>query len=233
VSRLLIERLAADAWPALETAEVDGWLLRASAGVTRRANSALPMSEALPIDQVVAFYRSRGMAPVVQVSDERTDSALAARGWQRDIDVEVMVGQIPGGQSSAVVAAEPDAAWVDCWWEVDGRGGPTELDVACRMLQRIAAPAAYVSVVLDGRTVAVGRGVAQEGHLGVFSMGVRTEARRQGLARQVLTALGEWGRRHGAHTAYLQVFDGNVAARSLYAGEGFDTSHRYHYRTLP
>ena len=88
--RLLLERVAADAWPALEEVEVDGWRLRASAGVTRRANSALPLSDALPVDEVVAFYRSRAMAPVVQVSDERTEQALAALGWQRDIDVEVM-----------------------------------------------------------------------------------------------------------------------------------------------
>jgi GNAT superfamily N-acetyltransferase len=231
--RLLLERLAADAWPALETVEVDGWRLRASCGVTRRANSALPLSDALPVDEVVAFYRARSMSPVVQVSDERTDAALAARGWQRDMDVDVMVGQVSPGRSSALVASEPDPAWVDCWWEVDGRGGPAELDVACRMLRRIEAPAAYVSVVRAGRTVAVGRGVAQEGHLGVFSMAVRPELRRQGLAREVLRALGEWGRQHDAETAYLQVFDGNLAARALYAGEGFGTSHRYHYRLLP
>lgn len=231
--RLLIERLAADAWPALEEVEVQGWLLRASAGVTRRANSALPLSDALPVDEVVAFYRSRGMTPVVQVSDERTDHALAARGWQHDTDVEVMTGQIRPGESCAVLSAEPDAAWVDCWWEVDGRGGPAQLEVACRMLRRIAAPTAYAAVVLDGRTVAVGRGIAQEGHLGVFSMAVRPELRRRGLARQVLHALGAWGREQGAETAYLQVFTGNAEARALYASEGFGTSHHYHYRLLP
>lgn len=231
--RLLIERLAADAWPALESVEVDGWRLRASAGVTRRANSALPLSDALPVDAVVDFYRSRAMAPVVQVSDEVTEGALARLGWQRDIDVEVMAGPIPTGDSSARISAQPDAAWVECWWTVDGRGGPAQLDVASRMLQRIEAPAGYASVALNGRTVAVGRAVAQEGHLGVFSMAVRPEVRRRGLGRQVLHALGDWGRQQGATTAYLQVFDGNVEARALYAGEGFGTCHHYHYRTLP
>lgn len=231
--RLLIERLAADAWPALELVEVDGWLLRTSAGVTRRANSALPLSDALPVDEVVGFYRSRGMAPVVQVSDERTEQALAARGWQRDVDVEVMVGQIPAGDSSARLSPRPDAAWLECWWSVDGRGGPAQLDVARQMLDRIAAPTAYASVVQGDRTVAVGRAVAQEGRLGVFSMAVRPEVRRRGVGRQVLHALGGWGRQQGAATAYLQVFDGNTGARALYTGAGFGTSHHYHYRTLP
>jgi GNAT superfamily N-acetyltransferase len=231
--RLLLERVAADAWPALEQVEVDGWRLRASAGVTRRANSALPLSDALPVEAVVEFYRSRDLPPVVQVSDRRTDEALAALGWQRDIAVEVMAGPVPAGPSSAEIAEVPDEAWLECWWSIDGRGGPAQLDVARRMLARIEAPAAYVCVVRDGRILAVGRGVAQEGQLGVFSMGVRPEARRQGLARQVLAALGQWGHAHGTTSAYLQVFDGNVEARSLYASAGFAAAHSYHYRSLP
>lgn len=229
--RVLLERVAADAWPALEQVEVDGWRLRASAGVTRRANSALPLSDALPVDAVVEFYRSRGLPPVVQVSDPVTDAALASRGWVRDIDVEVMSGPVPRGPSPAVVLAQPDEAWLDCYWSVDGRGGPAELDVARSMLARITAPAGYASVVQDGVVVAVGRAVAQEGQLGIFSMAVRPEVRRQGLGRQVLHALGTWGR--GTRSAYLQVFDGNTEARALYASAGFTTAHRYHYRTLP
>lgn len=231
--RLLLERVAADAWPPLEQVEVEGWRLRASAGVTRRANSALPLSDALPVEAVVDFYRARGMPCVVQVSDTATDDALGALGWQRDIAVEVMSGPVPTGESSAVLSAEPTDDWLDCWWTVDGRGGPAQLAVARQMLARIAAPAAYASVVRAGRTLAVGRAVAQEGRLGVFSMAVRPEARRQGLGREVLAGLGSWGTAHGAVSAYLQVFDGNDAARSLYASAGFARAHDYHYRSLP
>lgn len=231
--RLLLERVAADAWPPLEQVEVDGWRLRASAGVTRRANSALPLSAALPVEEVVAFYRARDLPPVVQVSDPATDAALADLGWQRDIAVEVMAGPVPVGPSRATVSPEPDDAWIACWWEVDGRGGPAQLDVARRMLARIAAPAGYASVVLDDEVVAVGRAVAQEEHVGVFSMAVRPELRRRGLGREVLHALGSWSTQQGATRAYLQVFDGNVQARALYASAGLDTAHHYHYRALP
>lgn len=231
--RLLLERFAAEAWPALEEVVVDGWRLRASSGVTRRANSALPLSEALPVDEVVAFYRGRGLPPVVQVSDPATDRALAERGWTSDVQVEVLAGPTPTGPSTADVLDAPDSPWLDVWWQVDGRGGPAELDVARRMLARIAAPVGYARVVEDGRTVAVGRGVAQEGWLGVFSMGVLPGHRRRGLGRQVLHALGTWGDGHGAKSAYLQVFQGNAPARALYDAAGFSPAHRYHYRSLP
>lgn len=231
--RLLLERVAADAWPALDQVVVDGWRLRASAGVTRRANSALPLSEALPVEEVVAFYRARGLPPVVQVSNPVTDQALADRGWSADVEVEVLAGPVPTGPTSAEVLDEPEADWLEAWWEVDGRGGPAELDVARRMLARITAPAGYSRLLQDGRTVAVGRGVVQEGQLGVFSMGVTPEHRRRGLGREVLHALGAWGARQGAEAAYLQVFQGNEVARALYASAGFALAHRYHYRSLP
>jgi len=145
----------------------------------------------------------------------------------------VLTGPVPDGPSEAVVQESPDDAWLATWWTVDGRGGPAELDVATRMLRRIGAPAAYAQVRRDGRAVAVGRAVVQEGLLGVFSMGVLPEVRRHGLGRQVLHALGSWGSRHGARTAYLQVFRGNAAADALYAAAGFAPAYGYHYRTLP
>ena len=231
--RLTLERLAADAWPALERVDVDGWRLRASAGVTRRANSALPLSDALPVEAVVDFYRSRGLPPAVQVSDPRTDEVLAERGWIRDVEVDVLAGPVPLGPTTAEVLDQPDAAWLEAWWQVDGRGGPAELDVARRMLARIEAPAGCARVLLDGQVAAVGRGVVQEGWLGIFSMGVMPGHRRRGLGRQVLHALGRWAAARGARSAYLQVMRGNTVARTLYASAQFTPAHTYHYRTLP
>lgn len=233
MARLTLERIAADGCPPLEQQEVEGWRLRAAAGVTKRANSALPLSDALPVDAVVDFYRARGLPPRVQVSSSEVDAALAARGWEGDFEVAVMTGPLPTGTSSASLATAPDDAWMDCWWSVDGRGGPREREVALQMLHRIPAPAAYASVMAGGLVVAAGRGVVQEGHLGVFAMVVLPAWRRHGLGREVLHALGTWGAGLGASKAYLQVLVENEPARRLYASEGFGTAHRYHYRSLP
>lgn len=211
---------------------MDGWRLRAAAGVTKRANSALPLSDALPLEAVVDFYRSRGLPPRVQVSSPEVDAALAGLGWERDFPVVVLTGPAPAGPSTAVVEPAPDADWLACWWSVDGRGGDAELDVLRRCLAAVEAPAAYARVLEDGRTVAVGRAVAQEGHVGVFSMAVLPDARRRGLGRSVLSALSTWGARQGAGSAYLQVLEANAAARTLCAAAGLVPAHRYHYRTL-
>ena len=230
--RLLLERLAADAWPPLEQVEVDGWRLRAAGGVTRRANSALPLSPARPLEAVVDFYGARGLPALVQVSDPGLDRELADLGWRAELPTSVLTGPLLSG-GDAAVHDEPDEAWLDCWWTVDGRGGPAELDVARRCLTRIAAPAAYASVRVDGRAVAVGRGVTQEGRLGVFAMAVLPAHRRQGHARDLLAALGSWGQAHGAASAYLQVRQDNAAALALYQSCGMSAAYGYGYRYGP
>lgn len=236
--RVLLDRLGADGCPPLEQLEVDGWRLRAAHGVLRRANSALPLSDALPIDAVVDFYRTRGLPARVQVTSVTVDLALAERGWARDLDVSVMTGPVPTGPSRAapsraVLSPTPDDAWVDVYWAVDGRGGPAAREVFVRMLGRIAAPVAYAGVEVDGTVGAVGRAVAQEGHLGIYAMAVLPDLRGRGLGREVLHALGDWGAGQGARTAHLQVLSDNTAAQALYTAAGLRPAHSYHYRSLP
>ena len=274
--RLLLDRLAADAWPAIEVVELRGWRLRAAEGVTRRANSALPL-DAAPTDDaldeqlaaVAGFYADRGLPARIQVSDPRLDAELAARGWQLESPTLVLSGPLPGarpasyragsppcggllvntsgvltsgspqGRSSSAppAAAEvtpiPDEAWLDCWWAVSARGGRRELEVARRCLAGITAPVGYASVRLDDRVVAVGRGVAQEGWLGLFAMAVLPTSRRQGHGRHLMGALGRWAATHGACAAYLQLWSGNDPARALYTAAGFTTAYPYHYRYRP
>lgn len=229
---LLLDRLGADGCPPLERVDVQGWRLRAAQGVLRRANSALPLSGALPLQDVVAFYRTRGLPPRVQVTSLELDHVLAAHGWARDTDVSVLTGPVPAGRSTAVLRDRPDDAWVDLYWAVDGRGGAHERGLLIQMLDLVAAPAAYASVERDGVAVAVGRAVAQEGHLGVYSMAVLPEWRGQGLGREVLHALGGWGSVHGARTTHLQVLSDNRPALALYARAGLRRAQAYHYRSL-
>lgn len=230
----LIERLAADAWPRLERVDAAGWRLRAAAGVTQRANSALPLDPPGPgLAAVERFYDQRGLVPRVQVSQPELDRELEAAGWLAGARVLVMTGPVPAGPTRAHVAWTPDDAWLDCWWAVDGRGGRDAMLVARSQLALLDRPAAYVSLLVEDEVVAVGRGVVDSGWLGVFAMGVRTAHRRRGLGRQVLCALGTWARDAGAASAYLQVLAANHAARGLYAGHGFVPAYGYHYRSRP
>lgn len=61
-----LERLMAEGWQAVEQAGLGDWLLRASSGFTRRANSVLPVGEpSLPLSSAVdhceRWYAARGL----------------------------------------------------------------------------------------------------------------------------------------------------------------------------
>src|SRR6476661_2446278 len=59
-----IERLHVRAWPAFETADIDGWLWRYSGGASQRANSVSTVDfsggdPAAALDEAEARYRAR------------------------------------------------------------------------------------------------------------------------------------------------------------------------------
>ncbi len=45
-----------------------------------------------------------------------------------------------------------------------------------------------------------------------------------------MAAGARWAAERGSQTLYLQVDEGNAAARGLYDRLGFTTSHGYHFR---
>lgn len=81
------ERRALLGWPAVESAPLGSWVLRASAGFSARANSVLAVgSPEVPFDRAVEavrdFYAERGLpawAQVVVGSGEESD--FVERGW--------------------------------------------------------------------------------------------------------------------------------------------------------
>jgi ribosomal protein S18 acetylase RimI-like enzyme len=98
----------------------------------------------------------------------------------------------------------------------------------------VSAPwQAFASVREDGQAIAIGRVAADAGWAGITAIETDPEHRRRGLARAVTVALATLAVSRGATGLYLQVEDGNAAARTLYEGMGFTDHHRYHYRIAP
>ncbi|MFI0448535.1 GNAT family N-acetyltransferase [Actinomadura sp. 6N118] len=223
--------LVAEAWPAPFSQDMGGWRLRHADGVTKRANSVLPLGDPgrvdVAIERAERFYAELGLPAVFSVSDqarpEGLDGTLAERGYARVDPTLAMIKEIGEGGGGVAIDDTPSREWLDLWWSVDGRY-PEQLPMAEKILTGV--PAGYA--MLDG--VAVGRGVVQGEWLGIYSMAVAPEARRRGLARRVLRALLRWGGELGCTRAYLLVVEENAAARVLYASEGFEVAGGYHYR---
>jgi len=247
---LTLETIAANAWPAAEVELCGGWRLRSTQGVTRRANSVWPNQDdgALALDaklaQVEAFYAARGLPAIYQICDAmqpaQLDEVLAARGYAHEAPTFVQTAPLPTllerlpslrhyPTFEVEVSEAFDGQWFDLYCvaeEVSEQATP----VRQAILERIAPVHGFVTLYAAGRPAAVGMGVVEAGWLGIFSMATLPAYRRRGAARAILRTLAVWAQLYDARHAYLQVMAHNDAAQTLYAGAGFVTAYRYHYR---
>ena len=211
----------------------------------------MPLVEA--VDRIGQWYLHRGLPPMIVIPGplasaaqppDPLDTLLAARGWRvRSGPAVVMTAQTgavagrgqgadrtPGATGVPVTLASwPDAAWLARYHY----RGMAELPASARRLLQSAPWQAFASVEDGGQTIAVGRVSVAAGWAGITAIDVAPEHRRRGLGTALTRALAAEAAGRGAGRVFLQVEEGNVAARALYERCGFATVHRYHYRVAP
>jgi len=240
-----LDRLAARAWPALETDVRDGWWLRYNEGLHRRVNSVFPEyagSEALDdkIAGAEAYYRAHGLPPRFQITTASQppdlDAILAGRGYVVESGVDIMTGdaeplaQVRGSSARVELSAEITPEWLGVHM-AEAADAETR-DRKGRMLERIERTHAFAFAYDGGRPVSAGLGIFEDGWTGIFGMFTLADARRRGHGQAVLAALAAWTLAQPGQHTYLQVERDNPAALAFYAKLGFGTVHGYHYRTL-
>jgi len=176
-----LERAAARHWQAPQTEPLGEWLLRAAAGFTGRANSALPVGDpGVPLPAAVTYvedwYRRRALPPMIVVpgplhngaAPAPLDHFLAERSWVlRPGPALVMTAEIADiplvppdplrpdplpPDTEVHLTSEPDAAWLARY-----RYRGQDLPPIARTLLMSAPWQAFASIRQAGRTVAVGR----------------------------------------------------------------------------
>jgi ribosomal protein S18 acetylase RimI-like enzyme len=241
----MLDELAANAWPAEVQVRLEGWLLRATGGVTRRANSVLTAGP-LPADgqwleRVEEFYRGFGLPSRFQVSDgspNELDALLQERGYADEgytgvfvARAEEVIERARDGRSFETHADDKvDDRWLDAFMAVEGFAESKKATYRS-IYEGIVPLALFVRVEVEGATAGVGMGVTERGWTGLFGIATSSEYRRRGVASHVMKTLAERSVANGAPDLYLQVMDNNCVAISLYEELGFSRLYGYHYRT--
>lgn len=236
-----IERAAVRSWPALETADLDGWLWRYASGGSQRANSVATLAfHGSGVDAAVREaerrYRVKGAAcrfTITEVSEPADlDARLAAMGYARGYDHVTMAKAIAGSVRApvdVVLGADPSPEWLAIY--LSGLS-PDRREVAPAILAGLPARRSYFSVRRGGPVVGSGLSVADGRLASVQCMATLEGARRQGCARAVLSAIEAWAAAQGCTHLYLQAEAANAPAVALYEGCGFRVAGRYHLRTM-
>lgn len=236
---LKIERAAVRAWPAAETADMDGWLWRYSGGASGRANSVSPLAFHGPdveaaIDAVEARYRARGMPPRFQVgaafsAPRDLDERLAARGYRTYDAVTTLTKPAEAMVMPADVRATdaPTPGWLEVYLS---NITPDRRSAAPAILARVPAQRVFLACERGGVTRATALGVQTGSIVVAECVGTRGDARRSGAGSAVMRGLEAWAAACGAAILALQVVADNAPAQAMYRRLGYADVNRYHYR---
>jgi ribosomal protein S18 acetylase RimI-like enzyme len=239
------EETVVDAWPATDCEELDGWLLRASGGPSRRGNSVAPLENgsAFALDERIAqverWYAARGYPAMFQIGPGcmpgELDAILQLRGYSKEAESiaataapSELLQRLPGSDAQVTRQAS------EAWWSVvrEASRFSTSRDVLAGFLARLGSRCRYVThFAADGRASAACVGVSSEQRLGVYAMITLPLARRTGAASALLRALAHSALEAHMEEMYLLVEADNEPARALYERAGFRDLYRYHYRT--
>ncbi|MEV6431121.1 GNAT family N-acetyltransferase [Nocardia sp. NPDC051463] len=242
-----LEAAAANGWPGIEHAWIDGWLVRAGRGYTGRANSAVPLGNsagpaelgAETLHRIGEWFTGHGLPLQLQLPDRLAPVPPGWRTWNETlvlgIDIDTLV--LPQGPSMVRVAPTPDPAWLDLHRfkgedpAAQGYSRPTpELDVLTAVQD---GEVGFASLGLP-QPIAIGRvalTTAPDGRrwVGLTCVAVAAAHRRHGLGSLVCAELIRWGHTRGATHAYIQVEADNAAAMAMYRDMGFVEHHAYRY----
>lgn len=241
-----VEETCLNAWPALREIVLDGWLVRFSEGLSRRNNSANPLSASSAISDAViaeatAFYQRHERPAIFRIPSiaaPAADRVLERAGFTAEAETCVLHGEIDGVDTTTATAVtllpRADRVWFQAMSALQGHT-PEQAHTYRRIIAAISVPAAFAAIRGDeGRLVALAYGVIHNGMLCYESVVTDSRQRRCGHARRIVTTLAGWAKAQGATEACLQVVAENAPARALYDGIGLTGEvYRYHYRRAP
>ena len=240
-----LELMGHNAWVAEERLRLGGWILRADHGITRRANSVLPLApQNIPldfaIDSVLDFYNSRQLIPRFQVTKasfpSNLDKELEKRNFTIGLQVEIWTSSIKSlvKLETSRIAETSDLIsekWIEVYNLSSGHD-PSTFPVRHAIMSRTLQPTTFALAKINDEIISVGYGVVEGDWLGIFNIATRPDKRHLGAATAVNHQLGLWAQALGAKNAYLQVELNNNSAKALYKQLGFSFGYDYWYRDL-
>src|SRR3954468_6670525 len=96
-----IEKGFSLAWPAAVETPLNGWLLKAGGGISRRSNSANPTPDYQPLAQILpaieAFYGEQHLEPLVRILSIQpapSEHVLQERGYRPERETRTLYAAV-------------------------------------------------------------------------------------------------------------------------------------------
>jgi len=228
-----LEKASYATWTADTSEEIDGWHVTATAGVSRRVNSARAVGEVKFDDQtrerLSAWFASQSLPMIVRETPLMTEATSAAvrEQWNFDAYDETLVMSAASARSPArgvrTVSLRNTTFQLELAELNDYSGEDAE--TLRRLYARVAKKGA--GLWIPGTAVAVV--VRYHDDAAVFSVAVGETSRRTGVGTRIMEAASTWASKRGVRSLFVQVLGTNRPAVALYNDLGFSNVYRYRY----
>lgn len=246
---IAVDTVASNTWPAESSISIDNWLLRASRGVTKRANSVLAIGE-YPNDsnwlaKIEQSYQKLGLPAIFHISDaspEGLDELLQTKGYAKDTPCLMMTATsrlVSDNASNKMMrkkssiqmewAEAADAEWLDAFLMLE-QFPEERRGFYSGLFERMPSPKGFLKLKLNDQIIALGTAIVEDEWAGFVNVVIHEGHRGKGLGYVLMHALTEWSLEHGATKQYLQVITSNIPAVTLYEKLGYQARYGYHYR---
>ena len=121
--------------------------------------------------------------------------------------------------------------WIDGVFHLNGTSEAVLRRIVPSMFKAIPKKTIAAFVEIDGRMVASGLAICDREYAGIYAVYVSPSTRRRHYARAICSTLLAQAAEQGAQKTYLQVVQGNIAAKSLYVSLGFQDFYTYWFRS--
>lgn len=238
----LIEELTLNHWQPLSTSLYDGWVLRFAKGYSKRANSVQPIyPSTLDVHEKIKtcenIYSSNRLNTIFKITPfvqpGELDQLLQDKGYDVVDRTLVQLRDLKDLKDAEHLQVHIEEQLTEEWLNHFCRLNAVSeafRGTMAQMLFNVRAKTRFITLFVDGFVVACGLGVVERGFIGLHDIITDKGYRNRGLAEQMILHLLHWGKRHGAVSSYLQVVEGNAAARRLYAKLGYTDAYSYWYR---
>ncbi|NHK30057.1 MAG: GNAT family N-acetyltransferase [Asgard group archaeon] len=240
----LLQEISCNAWPAKKNHILNGWIVRLAEGITRRANSVLPLGYygndvQKDVKQVEQIYDQWNLPSVFQIPDyyepQELLSILEERGYVKEAESLVMscsVNEISHISQNGSFSYSHKKQESDEWFialQQFSNASDDRINGVRKIINRISQPKNFFYAKKNGSIIGVALVIFERSHLGIYNMITNPEFRRQGIAKSIIYEIKKWCQDKDIENIYLQVQGDNLGAIKLYKSVNLTETFRYRY----
>ncbi len=238
------QELSTNAWPPKSSILLSGWILRISEGITKRANSVLPLSYfgenlLVDIEQVEKLFQETDLPIIFQLSDYFEPKNLLEQLLELNYEIIdeslLMIAEIEKINEISLNKSflyshiiEESTSWFDAYSMLT-KCSPERMIGNKAIIDRIKFPKGFFFAKHNDQIVGIALAVIERENIGSYDMIVHSDYRRQEIAQSLIKKIFDWGKELYVKGAYLQVQGDNSGAISLYKKVGYKECYRYRY----